>query len=85
MNNLFKKDSFNFFGKSRTNIEALFADQGYRYVVANNIIVGDDVLIAHNTYMSCDVPSRSTVIGSPCKIMPREGVSGGYIVNRVEC
>lgn len=57
---------------------------GINSTIVGRVTIGDDVLIAPNTYINCDVPSHSIVIGSPCKIIPREGATDGYIVNRVD-
>lgn len=52
--------------------------------IVGKISIGDDVLIAPNTYVNCDVPSHSVVLGSPCKIFPREHATASYINNIVE-
>ena len=52
---------------------------GINSTVVGNITIGDDVLIAPNTYVNCDVPSHSVVYGSPCVIKPRENATEGYI------
>ena len=33
--------------------------------VVGKVTIGDDVLIAPNAYINCDVPSHSVVLGSP--------------------
>lgn len=52
---------------------------GINATVVGNITVGDDVLIAPNSYVNRDVPSHSVVIGNPCVIKPRENATEGYI------
>lgn len=47
--------------------------------VVGNITIGDDVLIAPNTFVNFDVPSHSVVIGNPAKIIPRENASNGHV------
>ncbi len=47
--------------------------------VVGNIIIGDDVLIAPNTFVNFDVPSHSVVIGSPGKIHHREFATEGHL------
>lgn len=48
-------------------------------VVVGKITIGDDVLIAPNSFVNCDVPSHSIVLGNPCKIVYRENATEGYI------
>lgn len=57
---------------------------GINSSIVGKVTIGDDVLIAPNTYINCDVPSHSIVLGSPCRIIPREGATENYIINRVE-
>ena len=52
---------------------------GINSTVVGNITIGDDVLIAPNTYVNCDVPSHSVVFGNPCIIKPKENATLGYI------
>ena len=52
---------------------------GLNSVVMGGIVVGDDVLIAPNTTVNVDVPSNSIVVGSPCKIIPKENPTKHYI------
>lgn len=47
--------------------------------VVGNITIGDDVLIAPNTFVNFDVPSHSIVIGNPAKIISRENASEGHV------
>ena len=47
--------------------------------VTGNITVGDDVLIAPNTFVNFDVPSHSIVIGNPAKIISRENATDGHV------
>ena len=56
---------------------------GINATVVGNITVGEDVLIAPNSYVNCNVPAHSVVIGNPCKIIPREQATEGYINNRI--
>ncbi|MBR4749369.1 MAG: serine acetyltransferase [Abditibacteriota bacterium] len=48
-------------------------------VVVGRIHIGDDVLIAPNSYVNCDVPSHSIVMGNPCRIIPRDNATEGYV------
>ena len=52
---------------------------GINAAVVGKITIGDDVLIAANSYVNCDVPSHSIVIGNPCIIKSRENATEGYI------
>lgn len=47
--------------------------------VVGNITIGDDVLIAPNTFVNFDVPSHSIVIGNPAKIHYRDNATEGHI------
>ena len=55
---------------------------GVNATIVGNITIGDDVLIAPNSYVNCDVPSHSIVIGNPCKIIARDNATEGYISNK---
>ena len=54
---------------------------GINAAVVGRIIIGDDVLIAPNSYVNCDVPSHSVVFGNPCQIKHRDNATEGYINN----
>lgn len=56
---------------------------GVNATVVGNISVGNDVLIAPNSFVNCDVPDHSIVFGNPCIIKNRENATEGYINNRV--
>lgn len=56
---------------------------GINATVVGRITVGDDVMIAAGSFVNRDVPSHSICIGNPCQIIPKEGATDGYIVNRV--
>lgn len=56
---------------------------GVNSTIVGKITIGDDVMIAPNTFVNCDVPSHSIVIGNPCRIIPRENATEGYIDNKV--
>ena len=47
--------------------------------VVGNIKIGNDVLIAPNTFVNFDVPDHSVVIGSPGVIHHKENATAGYI------
>lgn len=52
--------------------------------VVGGINIGDDVLIAPNTFVNFDVPSHSIVIGNPATIHHRDNATEGHI-GKVEC
>lgn len=56
---------------------------GINAVIVGKVTIGDDVLIAPNSYVNCDVPSHSIVFGNPCIIKHRENATEGYINRRV--
>lgn len=49
--------------------------------VVGKIYVGDDVVIAPNTLVNCNIPSHSVVFGNPCVIKHRDDATEGYICN----
>ena len=54
---------------------------GMNSTVVGSIHIGNDVLIAPNTYLNSDVPDHSIVIGSPAKIISRNNATDSYINN----
>ena len=56
---------------------------GINAAIVGNITIGDDVLIAPNSYVNCDVPSHSIVVGNPCKIIHRDNATEHYVNNSV--
>lgn len=56
---------------------------GVNATIVGNITIGDDVLIAPNSYVNCDVPSHSIVYGNPCIIKHQDNATEGYINNKV--
>lgn len=51
-------------------------------VLVGNISIGNNVLIAPNSYVNFDVPAHSLVIGNPGKIIPKENPTKNYINNK---
>jgi len=47
--------------------------------VVGNINIGDDVLIAPNTFVNFDVPSHSVVIGNPAHIHHKDNATLGHL------
>ena len=52
---------------------------GAHATVVGKVSIGDDVLIAPNSYVNQDVPAHSIVVGNPCKIIPRENATEKYV------
>lgn len=48
-------------------------------VVVGKINIGNNVLIAPNSYVNFDVPSNSVVIGNPAKIIEKDNPTEDYI------
>ena len=57
---------------------------GINSTVVGEITIGDDVIIAPNTYVNFDVPSHSVVLGSPGVIHAKEHATAGYMYNSIE-
>ena len=55
---------------------------GINSSVVGNVTIGDDVLIAPNSYVNCDIPPHSVVFGNPCVIKHCDNATESYI-NRV--
>lgn len=55
---------------------------GINAAIVGKISIGDDVLIAPNTYVNCDIPSHSVVFGNPCIIKHKENATENYINNK---
>lgn len=56
---------------------------GVNSTVVGNVTIGDDVLIAPNSYVNCDVPSHSVVFGNPCIIKHKDNATEDYINNKI--
>ena len=54
---------------------------GVNAAIVGKIIIGDDVIIAPNSFVNVDVPSHSVVLGNPCIIKHRDGATDHYINN----
>ncbi len=57
---------------------------GVNATIVGAVHIGDDVLIAPNTYVNCDIPDHSIVFGNPCIIKTKQCATEGYINNKVE-
>ena len=56
---------------------------GINAAIVGGITIGDDVLIAPNTYVNCDIPGHSVVYGNPCIIKHRDNATEKYINNQI--
>ncbi len=56
---------------------------GINATVVGKIKIGNDVLIAPNSYVNCDIPDHSIVLGNPCMVIPKENATENYINNPV--
>lgn len=56
---------------------------GINATIVGNINIGDDVLIAPNSYVNVNIPSHSVVFGNPCQIKFKEKATENYINNRI--
>lgn len=52
---------------------------GTNAVIVGAVHIGTDVLIAPNSYVNCDVPEHSIVLGNPCVIKHRLNATEGYV------
>lgn len=55
---------------------------GINSTIVGSIKIGNDVLIAPNSYVNCDIPDHSVVFGNPCQIKYRDNATEGYINNK---
>lgn len=56
---------------------------GINSTIVGNIVIGNDVFIASNTFVNQSIPDHSIVVGNPCKVIEKQGATEGYIINRV--
>ena len=52
---------------------------GIGAVVVGKIHIGDDVMIAPNSFVNFDVPSHSIVVGNPASVHPRDNATESYV------
>ena len=53
---------------------------GINATVVGNIKIGNDVMIAPNAFVNCDIPDHSIVVGNPCSIYRKENATEDYII-----
>ena len=56
---------------------------GINSTIVGNVHIGNDVLIAPNSFVNFDVPDHSIVIGNPGSIKHKDNATEGYINNPV--
>lgn len=56
---------------------------GINSTIVGKIKIGNNVLIAPNTYVNRDIPDNSIVMGNPCKIIESVDATKDYINNIV--
>lgn len=56
---------------------------GINAAIIGNVTIGNDVLIAPNSYINFDVPDHSIVLGNPGKIIHKDNATEKYINNKV--
>ena len=56
---------------------------GVNSTIVGSITIGDNVLIAPNSFVNVDVPANSIVFGNPCVIKPSVNATEGYINRKV--
>lgn len=52
---------------------------GINSTVVGNITIGDDVMIAPNSFINIDISDHSVVIGNPARIYPKEYATKNYV------
>lgn len=52
---------------------------GINATIVGRVKIGNDVLIAANSFVNCDVPDHSIVFGNPCIIKHKDNATEGYI------
>ena len=52
---------------------------GINSTIVGKITIGNDVLIAPNSYVNCDIPDHSIVLGNPCIIKHCDHATENYI------
>ena len=56
---------------------------GPNAVIVGSIKIGNNVLVAPNSYVNFDVPNHSVVVGNPASIIPNDHATQDYINNKV--
>ena len=56
---------------------------GTNAVIVGKIYIGDNVLIAPNSFVNFDVPNNSIVLGNPAKVIQKNNATDKYITNKI--
>jgi serine O-acetyltransferase len=56
---------------------------GINSTIVGKITIGNDVLVAPNSYVNIDIPSHSIVVGNPCRIISSRNATLKYIINTI--
>lgn len=98
MNEIFKKDYQRIIGDKENNKSSFlknfirYHEVRFMYFYRKNnrlfkrrykLKYGNNVLIAPNSYVNCDIPSDSVVFGNPCIIKHNPNATFGYIINTI--
>ena len=51
-------------------------------MIVGKISIGNNVLVAANSYVNFDVPDNSIVLGNPAKIIHKDNATEGYICQK---
>lgn len=54
---------------------------GTNAVIVGSVTIGENVLIAPNSFVNMDVPDNSVVVGNPASIHARIDATSGYVEN----
>lgn len=57
---------------------------GSNSVIVGNIEIGNNVLIAPNSFVNFNVPNNSIVIGNPARIIYKEKATEGYVNYKIQ-
>lgn len=57
---------------------------GINCTIVGAVAIGEDVLIAPNSFVNCDIPPHSIVYGNPCVIKHCENATDSYINRMAE-
>ena len=57
---------------------------GINSAIVGKVTIGDDVLIAPNSFVNIDIPTHSVVFGNPCIVKHRDWATEGYVNNIIE-
>ena len=55
---------------------------GVNATVVGKINIGDDVMICPNSFVNCNIPDHSIVLGNPCKIIHKSNATDSYITTK---